>query len=208
MEAHLPAEFEDSGKDGAGGREIVPRGRTGSSRGRGSPLRPAQAVHLSRTGRGSSTASARLGMHPARPVAPSPRSAGEGEHSARTKLRFALSGRERSEPSSLPQIVLGEGPARSARERASRGGGLARMTLREGCAPEGPGHRRAASMVRNRHRGLRGGGPARLATVVSLPTARAARPGAQRRDTPNSAGKLARTPGDPEAGRQFVSCCG
>src|SRR4051812_11020899 len=30
----------------------------------------------------------------------------------------------------------------------------------------------------------RGGGPARLGTVVSCPTARAARPGAQRRDTP------------------------
>jgi len=40
----------------------------------------------------------------------------------------------------------------------------------------------------------RGGGPARLATVVSLPTARAARPGAQRRDTP--------TPR-----RSSVSCC-
>src|SRR3954465_11470700 len=35
--------------------------------------------------------------------------------------RLALSGRERSEPKSLPQAVLGEGPARSARERAREG---------------------------------------------------------------------------------------
>jgi hypothetical protein len=42
----------------------------------------------------------------------------------------------------------------------------------------------AASMPRNR-RDAWGGGPAPLATAVSLPTARAARPAAQRRDTPD-----------------------
>jgi hypothetical protein len=58
-------------------------------------------------------------------------------------------------------------------------------TPREGCAPGGPGRRR--------HRGYRGGGgPARLGTVVSCPTARAARPGAQRRDTPRTAVRSAR----------------
>ncbi len=62
--------------------------------------------------------------------------------------------------------------------RGGAGGGA----LREGCAPAGPrtrsGGATAVSLTR------RGGGSAPLATVVSLPTARAARPGAQRRDTP------------------------
>ncbi len=35
-----------------------------------------------------------------------------------------MSSRERSEPGSLPQSVLGEGQARSARERAPRGRGI------------------------------------------------------------------------------------
>jgi hypothetical protein len=42
-------------------------------------------------------------------------------------------------------------------------------TPREGCAPEGPGRRRDSGY-------RRGGGPARLGTAVSCPTARAARP--------------------------------
>src|SRR5215216_6193304 len=45
--------------------------------------------------------------------------------------------------------------------------------------------RRAGTPPTQQYRG--GGGPAPLATAVSLPTARAARPGAQRRDTPKSA---------------------
>src|SRR5215213_10878297 len=58
--------------------------------------------------------------------------------------------------------------------------------LREGCAPGGPGTRRPARAVDfdEKKPGRAAVGPARLATVVSLPTARAARPGAQRRDTP------------------------
>ena len=57
--------------------------------------------------------------------------------------------------------------------------------MREGCAPGGPGRRRAWRMRKDRAERLRGGGPARLGTVVPCPTARAARPGAQRRDTPS-----------------------
>src|SRR5215216_5940326 len=44
--------------------------------------------------------------------------------------------------------------------------------------------RRAGTPPRQGYR--RGGGPARLGTVVSCPTARAARPGAQRRDMPEN----------------------
>src|SRR3982751_2004007 len=49
--------------------------------------------------------------------------AGEvNSNSVRPKFRLALSSRERSEPPSLPQAVLGEGQARSARERAAAPG--------------------------------------------------------------------------------------
>src|SRR5215216_631245 len=45
--------------------------------------------------------------------------------------------------------------------------------------------RRAGTPPTQQYRG--GGGPAALGTVVSCPTQRAARPGAQRRDTPKTA---------------------
>src|SRR4051812_8000002 len=61
--------------------------------------------------------------------------------------------------------------------------------------------RRAGTPPRANHRRRisrdtwRGGGPARLATAVSFPTPRAARPGAQRRDTPQlHALRLSRIP--------------
>jgi hypothetical protein len=54
----------------------------------------------------------------------------------------------------------------------------ARPEGRDGAAPDGH--------PRDRLDGWRGGGPAALGTVVSCPTQRAARPGAQRRDTPGS----------------------
>ena len=55
---------------------------------------------------------------------------------------------------------------------------------REGFAPGGPRRRCAREMVSDDWNAWRTGGSAPLATVVSLPTAREARPGAQRRDTP------------------------
>src|SRR3954466_8494876 len=58
--------------------------------------------------------------------------------------------------------------------------------LREGFAPGGPRHRRARAGPPIGKISWRGGDSAPLATVVSLPTAREARPGAQRRDTPRS----------------------
>jgi len=60
--------------------------------------------------------------------------------------------------------------------------------------PEGRDAAARAPGRRDRADGGRGGGPARLATVVSLPTARAARPGAQRRDTPRSRGSAVERP--------------
>jgi hypothetical protein len=62
-----------------------------------------------------------------------------------------------------------------------------RSRLREGCAPGGPGRRRRVRGCRGSAR-MRGaaGGPARLATAVSLPTARAARFGAPAPNTPQT----------------------
>src|SRR4051794_37967539 len=62
---------------------------------------------------------------------------GEGPRGRRTRPIVSFltrSSRERSEPSSLPQVVLGEGPARSARERARAGEG----PRGRGLAPDSP----------------------------------------------------------------------
>src|SRR5690349_12191446 len=76
----------------------------------------------------------------------------------------------RPPPRPSPTNCVGEGGAThlAGGVRARRAENTARMHGRRG----------------NASRTLSGGGSAQLATVVSLPTAHAARPGAQRRDTP------------------------
>ena len=67
--------------------------------------------------------------------------------------------------------------------------------MREGCAPGGPGARRTARAIVSAETtlGRAAVGPARLATVVSLPTARAARFGVSAPNTPKRRGSAGLT---------------
>ena len=79
--------------------------------------------------------------------------------------------------------------SRQQRPEVRRGAGelrvLADARVRD-ARPQGREPAARASMRRGRADGGRGGGPAPLATVVSLPTARAARLGAPAANTPES----------------------
>ena len=124
------------------------------------------------------------------------RSGGSGREWSRRKTPDASGGNAHVQRSSTGERSDGRGSsARTGRRlderiarnpgRAPRKRGRRLRNPREGCAPAGPRHRRACTREKEMRRTMvSAGGSAPLATVVSLPTARAARPGAQRRGTP------------------------
>jgi len=135
----------------------------------------------------------------------SPRKSRRGGRWASVRARRALTPRVMvrenclADTSRFPPPITGEGNTlaiRAFRSRGSAGCSLSPVpctrSSREGCAPGGPGRRRARDRPGNDAKPGRGGGPARLGTVVSCPTARAARPGAKRRDTPTPAVRAVR----------------
>jgi len=86
---------------------------------------------------------------------------------------------KKARPTVTPSSALRADASRTSHERRS----AADIRVRDS-RPQGRDAGAPASRPRERAGPWRGGGSAPLATAVSLPTAREARPGAQRRDTP------------------------
>ena len=123
------------------------------------------------------------------------RSFGRGRETA---SRFARSPHPRPRPRPLSRTLRGRGVTRATgcrsgnefsplrEERAGRGRGRSSVRVRD-ARPQGRDTGALARARRHASRMVSAGGSAPLGTVVSCPTARAARPGAQRRDTPRTA---------------------